>query len=91
MNYKIIFCLLFALINSKKEFNPISEKTTNLLNSDSLGETDYCGGADTKDQCLAITHPKQYYQCCYIITKDGYGNSEKCSEYPKDIEHFKKL
>ena len=57
MNYKIIFCQLFTLINTKKGFHPLFEKTMaiNLLskssNSDSLEETNGCKEAESKDQC----------------------------------------
>lgn len=95
MKFKIIFCLLFVLINSKKEFNPFFEKTVNILsksyNSDSLGETDYCGEASTKDQCLAITNPKQNFQCCYMITKIDEISAETCQEFTENIESFKKF
>ena len=59
MNYKIIFCLLFTLINTKKGFHPLFEKTMaiNLLsessNSDSLEETNGCKETESKDKCLA--------------------------------------
>ena len=97
MNYKIIFCLLFTLINTKKGFHPLFEKTMaiNLLskssNSDSLEETNNCEGAESKDQCLAIINPQKDYQCCYLTTKTDFGNSEVCSEYPKDIDSYQKL
>jgi len=94
MNYKIILCLLFVLINSTKEFHPLFEKTMtiNLLSkSDFLGDTINCGEADTKDQCLAIINPEKYYQCCYVITKTDFLNSESCSKYPKVIETYQKI
>ena len=95
MKFKIIFCLLFVLINSKKEFNPFFEKTVNILSksysSDSLGETDYCGEASTKDQCLAITNPKQNFQCCYMITKTDETSAETCQEFTENIESIKKI
>ena len=94
MKFKIIFCLLFVLINSKKEFNPFFEKTVNILSksisSDSLGETDYCGEASTKDQCLAITNPKQNYQCCYMTVKADEQKAEICQEFTENIELVKK-
>ena len=59
--------------------------------ADSLGETDYCGEASTKDQCLAITNPKQNYQCCYIITKVDGTSTENCQEFTENIESVKKI
>ena len=97
MNYKIIFCLLFTLINTKKGFHPLFEKTMaiNLLsessNSDSLEETNGCKETESKDKCLAIINPQKDYQCCYLTTKTDFGNSETCSEYPKDIDTYQKL
>ena len=98
MNYKIIFCLLFALINSKKEFHPLFGKTMTNNLSNKIYSSDYLGGIKkycvedyTKDQCLATIIPGSNYQCCYEIIKSDFGNPEKCSKYPKDLELYQKL
>ena len=88
---------MFTLINTKKGFHPLFEKTMtiNLLskssNSDSLEETNNCAKAENKDQCFAIINPQKDYQCCYITTKTDFKNGETCSEFPKEIETFQKL
>ena len=97
MNYKIIFFLLFVLINSKKVLHPLFGKTMTMnllsksISSDSLEEANYCDEAGTKNQCLSIINPQRDYQCCYVKSKNDFGNFEYCSEYPKDMETFQKI
>ena len=71
MNYKIIFCLLFALITSKREF--LSFSTTN------------CKDAESKDQCLNIDNPQTDYQCCYQTIKENDKTNNDCRDYYKDL------
>lgn len=81
MDYKFIFCLLFALITSKREF-------LSLLDKENVGDdpASSCQAAESKDQCLNIENPLIDYQCCYRSLKVDDKSSIGCIDFYKNID-----
>ena len=94
MKYKIILCLLFTIINSKKEFiSKLGIANDFSRNNDvpNLGVTNVCD-AHFEDECLAIENPKQDLQCCFTeISAFNRVLTRKCEQFPKDISAFENI
>ena len=87
MKYTIIFCLLFILINSKKELkSKITEENSLIRNGFDLNlKKSTCDG--TKDTCKNIINPRENQICCYNEYKyDGETKKERCEAFPDDID-----
>ena len=83
MKYTIVFCLLFVLINSKKERKHKFSLLKGLKGNDYDDESS-CK-ADTKDKCKALPVPEEGEQCCYFEYKlDGDVSAKGCEEISND-------
>ena len=83
MKYTIIVCLLFVLINSKKEIKHKFSLLKGLKGNDY--DDDSSCKADTKDKCKALPAPEKDEQCCYYETKaDGNVIQKGCEEVSND-------
>ena len=81
MDYKFIFCLLFALITSKREFLSLLDKEN--VDDDPASS---CQAAESKDQCLNVENPLTDYQCCYRSLKVDDKSSNGCIDFYKNIK-----
>lgn len=96
MNYSIIFCLVFALINSKLEINHFKsfvQKAKNILNEES--DSEICRAQETQKKCTAKSLDNSEMQCCYISAEVEYnetkGNENFCEAVPKQIGELKEI
>ena len=91
MKSLIIFCLLFALINTKQEIrNTLSQITNNIPTMCQESET-----VKTEDQCLNTPLDYKILQCCYLkLSVDGaeeIANTSICTPIPKAVEAIKEV
>ena len=83
MKYTIVFCLLFVLINSKKERKHKFSLLKGLKGND-YDSNSSCD-AETKDKCKALPVPEEGEQCCYYEYKaDGDVVEKGCEEFSND-------
>ena len=87
MKVRIIFCLLFILINSKKEFKPKISLVNSLIRNDydSNLQESICD-AGTKEKCIEAVNPRVNEICCYIIFKENDKTYEQCETRLKDLD-----
>ena len=84
MKYTIIVCLLFVLINSKKEIKHKFSLLKGLKGND-YDSNSSCD-ADTKDKCKNLPNPEEDEICCYYVSKkDGKITEEGCDHFPSEI------
>ena len=91
MKSLIIFCLLFALINTKQEIrNTLSQITNNIPTMCQESET-----VKTEDQCLNTPLDYKILQSCYLkLSVDGaeeIANTSICTPIPKAVEAIKEV
>ena len=67
MKYTIVICLLFAIVNSKRDFSNKLGLAKSLIGSTyvSKGIKNVCEEIETRDQCLAVENPLEKDQCCF--------------------------
>ena len=84
MKYAIIVCLLFVLINSKKEIKHKFSLLKDLKGNDY--DSNASCDADTKDKCKNLPIPEEDEICCYYVSKrDGKITEEGCYDFPSEI------
>ena len=83
MKYTLIFCLLFALINSKKEY----KHRFSLLKGLKEDDNGTCN-ADSKDKCKALPAPEKDEICCYVESKEDKKTETACERFPKEVEEY---
>ena len=93
MKYLIVICLLFAIVNSKRDFSDKLEVAKSLIGSTvSKGITNVCQEVETKTQCLAVVNPIEKEQCCFSqMIYMGQVISEECDQFPKDINAYENI
>ena len=89
MKYTIIFCLLFVLINSKKEIKHKFSLLKGLKGNDY--DDDSSCDADTRDKCKNLPIPEKGLICCYYEVKTDKNTEEYCDSYREDIVKYKDI
>ena len=79
MNYSIIFCLVFTLINSKVEFNHYKSfvQITKDILSDDSDDLEICEEQNNKDTCVAQKLTNKDNECCYLSGEIKYKLEEE--------------
>lgn len=91
MKSSIIFFLLFALINSKKEFKSLIENANDIINQDEFLCSE--GKFDAKT-CLNTILPIDQVECCYLTSSiEEYNETivSDCYPLPKALKVVKNL
>ena len=101
MNYSIIFCLVFTLINSKVEFNHYKSfvQITKDILSDDSDDLEICEEQNNKDTCVAQKLTNKDNECCYLSGEIKYKLEEEqksyygsvCEALPKEIGQLKEI
>ena len=102
MKYSIIFCFVFALINSKVEFTKYKsfvQIAKNMLEYEESDE-ELCESHNIERTCIAQTLKNEENECCYLSGEiqykdyDGDERSEDgfiCEAVPKKVTELKEI